>query len=75
MEPQTDKNTEIPLNADHLIVKQYLDADCSIAKTGLSRQEVRRARDRVLQYYWKHHLEATHNEDNTVVEPASVKES
>ena len=74
MEPQTE-DTDIPLNADHQIVKQYLAAGCSIAKTGLHANEVKRARDRVLQYYWKHHLEATTDEDNTIVEPASIEES
>ena len=74
MEPQTEE-ADIPLNADHQIVKQYLAAGCSIAKTGLHANEVKRARDRVLQYYWKHHLEATTDDDNTTVEPASIEES
>ena len=77
MEPQNDENAEIPLNADHLIVKKYLDADCSIAKTGLHSQEVKRARDNVLRYYWKHHLEPipADNEDNPIVEPSIIEES
>ena len=62
MEPQTEES-DIPLNADHKIVKQYLDAGCSIAKTGLHSNEVKRARDNVLRYYWKHHLEATTDEE------------
>jgi len=74
MEPQTEE-TDIPLNADHLIVKQYLDAGCSIAKTGLHANEVKRARDRVLQYYWKHHLEPTTDTDTTNIEPSSIEES
>ena len=75
MEPQTDKNTEIPLNADHLIVKQYIEADCSIAKTGLHSQVVKRARDNVLRYYFKHHLQPTNDEEKPVIEPASIEES
>jgi len=71
MEPQTE-GTDIPLNADHLIVKKYLESDCSIAKTGLHANEVKRARDRVLQYYWKHHLEPTTDTDNVSVESSSV---
>ena len=71
MEPQTEEN-DIPLNADHKIVKQYLDAGCSIAKTGLHSNEVKRARDNVLRYYWKHHLEATTDEDKAVVEGSST---
>ena len=71
MEPQTE-SADIPLNADHLIVKQYLESGCSIAKTGLHANEVKRARDRVLQYYWKHHLEPSTDTDKAVVESASV---
>lgn len=76
MEPQTE-DTDIPLNADHLIVQKYLESDCSIAKTGLSRQEVRRARDRVLKYYWKHHLEPQPEDpkDIAIVEPSIPEES
>ena len=76
MEPQIE-DTDIPLNADHLIVKQYLDAGCSIAKTGLHSQEVKRARDNVLKYYWKHHLEPQPVEpkDNVIVEPSIIEES
>jgi len=75
MEPQTDENTEIPLNSDHKIVQQYLAADCSIAKTGLHSQEVKRARDNVLRYYFKHHLQPTNDEEKPVIEPASIEES
>lgn len=77
MEPQTENDGEIPLNADHLIVKKYLDADCSIAKTGLHSHEVKRARDNVLKYYWKHHLEPQPEvpKDNVVVESSSIEES
>ena len=71
MEPQTD-NTDIPLNADHRIVKQYLDAGCSIAKTGLHSQEVKRARDNVLKYYWQYHLQPSSDEEKAVSESASV---
>jgi len=75
MEPQTEDNTEIPLNADHQIVKQYIEADCSIAKTGLHSQVVKRARDNVLRYYFKHHLTPMESEDNPIVEPSSIEES
>ena len=75
MEPQTDPDGEIPLNADHLIVKQYLDAGCSIAKTGLHSQEVKRARDNVLRYYWKYHLEPQPVEEKAEKEASSTAES
>jgi hypothetical protein len=74
MEPHTE-GADIPLNADHLIVKQYLEAGCSIAKTGLFANEVKRARDRVLKYYWEHYLEPSYDKDNTVAEHSSVEES
>ena len=74
MEPQTE-DADIPLNADHLIVKKYLESGCSIAKTGLHSQEVKRARDRVLKYYWKHHLQPTPEEPKAIVEPSSIEES
>ena len=51
MEPQNPGDADIPLNPDHLIVKKYLESGCSIAKTGLHSQEVKRARDRVLEYH------------------------
>ena len=69
MEPQTE-DTDIPMNTDHLIVKKYLESDCSIAKTGLHANEVKRARDRVLKYYWKNYLAPTTDKD--VVEPTSA---
>ena len=71
MEPQTE-GADIPLNADHLIVKQYLESGCSIAKTGLHANEVKRARDRVLQYYWKHHLAPSTDTDKEIVEVSST---
>jgi hypothetical protein len=71
MEPQTD-DTDIPLNQDHLIVKKYLDAGCSIAKTGLHSQEVKRARDRVLRYYWTHHLQPQTEEKEASVEESGI---
>ena len=69
MEPQTE-DTDIPMNTDHLIVKKYLESDCSIAKTGLHANEVKRARDGVLKHYWKHYLAPTTDKD--VVEPTSA---
>ena len=77
MEPQGADGEDIPLNHDHQIVKQYLESGCSIAKTGLHSQEVKRARDNVLRYYWKHHLEPMQEEpkDNVIVEPSSIKET
>lgn len=47
---------EVFLNSDHQIVKKYIDAGFSIAKTGLHSQEVKRARDRVLEHYFKHYI-------------------
>lgn len=55
MEPQTDE-TGVILNQDHQIVKEYIDAGCSISKTGRHSQEVKRARDRVLEFYFKHYV-------------------
>jgi hypothetical protein len=75
MEPQGDTAGEIPLNQDHLIVKQYLEAGCSIAKTGLHSQVVKRARDNVLKYYFKRHLEPMKTEENHVSEASGVVES
>lgn len=72
MEPQTEE-TDIPLNQDHLIVKKYLEAGCSIKKTGLHSQEVKRARDNVLRYYWKHHLQPQNEQDTAVVEGSSTE--
>ena len=76
MEPQIE-GTDIPLNADHQIVKQYLESDCSIAKTGLHQHEVKRARDRVLKYYWDHYLEPQPEDpkDIAIVEPSIPEES
>jgi len=71
MEPQTE-NTDIPMNSDHLIVKKYLDVDCSIAKTGLHSHEVKRARDNVLKYYWAHYLEPTKDKDSIIVDGSSI---
>ena len=75
MEPQSPEDATIHLNADHLIVKKYLESGCSIAKTGLHSQEVKRARDRVLQYYFKHHLEPSPEEPSDIIEPVGVAES
>ena len=56
MKKQTTTEGEIFLNSDHQIVKKYLEAGCSIAKTGLHSQEVKRARDRVLKYYYEQYI-------------------
>lgn len=55
MEPQMEEN-EVFLNPDHLKVKLYLDNDCVISKTGLHPNEVKRARDNVLKFYFKHYV-------------------
>ena len=68
MERRTDIEGTIPLNQDHLIVKKYLEAGCSIKKTGLHSQEVKRARDNVLKYYFKHRLEPIPTEEKQEVE-------
>ena len=70
MEPQTE-DTETVLNPDHLIVKKYLESGCSISKTGLHSQEVKRARDRVLEHHMKHCIHST-PQDKEVVESSSV---
>ena len=76
MEPQTE-GSEILLNEDHLIVQKYLDSGCIISKTGFHSQAVKRARDNVLKYYWKHHLKPMPEapKDNVIVEPSTVEES
>lgn len=63
MEPQGPDVSTIPLNQDHQIVKEYIDCGFSITKTGRHSQEVKRARDRVLAYYFKHHLSPTQAEE------------
>lgn len=74
MEPQTESDGTIPLNADHKIVQQYLEADCSINKTGLHSQVVKRARDNVLKHYFKYHVHNTPQEISDVA-TVSVEES
>lgn len=74
MEPQTENDGELFLNPDHQIVQQYLDADCSISKTGLHSQVVKRARDNVLKQYFKYHVHNTPQEI-PISEPSSVEES
>lgn len=49
------------LNPEHQIVKKYLEVG-SIKKTGLSTEEVKRARDKVLAYHMSHCLKTLHNE-------------
>ena len=71
MEPQNPDDADIPLNPDHLIVKKYLESGCSIAKTGLHSQEVKRARDRVLEYHMNKCIHPT-PQDKEVVEPSSA---
>ncbi len=70
MEPQTE-DTEAVLNPDHLIVKKYLESGCSIAKMGLHSQEVKRARDRVLEYHMSKCVHST-PQDKEVVESPST---
>lgn len=71
MEPQTEENN-IPLNPDHQIVKRLIEAG-SIKATGLHPQEVKRARDRVLEYHLKHCISAIHEEpqETQEIEPSS----
>jgi len=73
MEPRTDIKTEIPLNKDHLIVKQYLEADCSLKETGLHRQTLKRAKDNVLKHYWKYYLEPQPVEEKAFQDSSSEK--
>ena len=70
MEPQTEE-TNIPLNPDHQIVKHLLEAG-SIKATGLHPQEVKRARDHVLEYHMKHCLSAIHSKDQDKQETEPV---
>ncbi|HUW46448.1 MAG TPA: hypothetical protein VMW50_11720 [Dehalococcoidia bacterium] len=65
MEPQTEES-EIFLNPDHQIVQQYLEADCSIIKTGLHSNLVKRARDNVLKHYFKYHVHSTPQEISAI---------
>jgi len=72
MEPQTEEDNAF-LNPDHLKVKAYLDNDCVISKTGLHPNEVKRARDNVLRFYFKHYVYANPQtvEDNAEIEGSS----
>ena len=72
MEPQTE--TDLPLTKDQKIIQQYLDADCSIAKTGLHPQEVKRARDNMLRTCRKYHWGHSKDEDKAVIEGSSVEQ-
>ena len=74
MEPPVDETRDIVLNADHQIVKEYIDCGFSISKTGRHSQEVKRARDRVLEYYFKHYVYAGLEtmEPEPEVEPTSA---
>jgi len=55
MEPQGEELGNLPLNKEHEIVKLLLEKG-SIKETGLHTQEVKRARDSVLEYHMKHCL-------------------
>lgn len=52
------------LNPEHEIVRKYLEAG-SIKKTGLSSEEVKRARDKVLAYHMSHCLKVLEKEEET----------
>jgi hypothetical protein len=58
IEKQTINEDRVFLNADHQLVKEYIDAGFSIKKTGRHSQEVKRARDNVLVHYFKHYVYA-----------------
>jgi len=66
------------LNHEHQVVKKYLEAG-SIKKTGLSSEEVKRCRDKVLAYHLSHCLKALHTEDkielSESVNPEITKEA
>lgn len=68
IEPQGETDlTKIPMNHEHRIVKQLLEAG-SIKATGLHPQEVKRARDKVLAYHMRHCVGSlTTEEDNAEV--------
>lgn len=69
MEPQENSEFDIPLNQDHLIVKKYLESGCSIAKTGYHSQEVKRARDRVLDYHFRHCIQSLPSDSKDESDP------
>jgi len=75
METQTE-DTDIPLNPDHQILKQYLEAG-SIKASGLHPQAVKRARDRVLDYHMRHCVYAIHEKEpvKEEIEPTSKDKS
>lgn len=62
LEPEIPKQFKVPLNAEHEIVKKLLEVG-TIKKTGLHPQEVKRARDKVLEYHMKHCLHALEIEE------------
>ena len=55
IEPQNPEIKNIPLNAEHELVKKLLEAG-SIKGTGEHHEKVKRARDKVLAYHMKHCL-------------------
>jgi len=71
MEPQTE--TDLPLTKDQKIIQQYLDAGCSIAKTGLHPQEIKRARDNMLMICRKHHWGHSQDENKAVIEGSTTE--
>lgn len=73
MKPQTEER-ELFLNPDHQIVKEYIDCGFSISKTGRHSQEVKRARDRVLEYYFSHYVYQNPEpiEKNKEIEASSI---
>lgn len=58
-ESETPEATGIFLNPEHQIVKKLLESG-SIKATGLTTMEVKRARDKVLEYHMNHCLKAIH---------------
>ncbi len=70
MEPQTE-GTDAFLDSDHLIVKDYVDSGFSIAKTGHHSHQVKRARDRVLDYHMKNCVHPTPKDKEVVESPST----
>lgn len=65
MEPQTPDDLVIPLNAEHEIVKKYLDHG-SWKKAGVYTQEGKRALLKVLKFHYSHCLHTLANKNDVL---------
>lgn len=73
MEPQTPEDIMIPLNPEHKLVTQYLEAG-SWRKAGIHPQEGKRALAKVLRFHMSHCLHSIQEpvEDKTISVPVST---